>query len=175
MNRGRTRGGRSWGPCPEPAPARRPAVGAAAAERLVVAGLVLAGCSHGRGPSTAAPSSTRIEAAGAPVTTTAPYPCPANAPAPIGVGGGPSLANLFVTVPPDYQQVDDATGDSGPTDVNALAAQDSEPGALAALQQAGYVRGYAREWAKSTPVDRVTATRQFPYPSPTKYARITSL
>jgi hypothetical protein len=98
-----------------------------------------------------------VDAAGSAVTTSAPYPCPAAAPAPNGPGAVADLARLLVTsVPPEYQQVDDATADSGPTDADALAREDGEPGALAALQQAGYVRGYEREWAKSTPEDRVT-------------------
>ena len=156
MNRGHSRRDRWWASGPGPAWDRRRRV--AAAGRLMIAGLLLvAGCGRGRGRSAAVPPSTKLDTASIPVTTSAPYPCPANPPGPNAPGGSPDLGRLFVTsVPPDYQQVDDATADSGPTDADALAKEDGEPGALAALQQAGYVRGYEREWAKSTPEDRVT-------------------
>jgi len=114
--------------------------------------LVLAcGCSSGSGKSapnpTVAPTSTAsTTTSSAPTTTSTTTTLPA----------GPSVASLIlVTAPDPFVREPDSAADTGPTDLTKAATDDVlSPDAHDALVNAGFVRGYQRQWASNNDVSQ---------------------
>jgi len=139
----------------------RRATGAGGALLGVLAALT-AGCSSGHKtvtPPTAAPVVTRLRPAttqpaavtsttGDTAATTAPTAAPTTTTPPTAPPTG--LAALILsTVPSGYVLQPDSVADTGPTDLNRAAADDAALDGRTALVDAGFVRGYQRQWSSA--------------------------
>jgi hypothetical protein len=114
--------------------------------------LVLAcGCSSGSGkgapnPTVASTSSVATTTSSVPAATSTTTTAPA----------GPSVGSLIlVTAPDPFVREPDSAADTGPTDLKKAATDDVlSPDAHDALVNAGFVRGYQRQWASSSTVSQ---------------------
>lgn len=127
--------------------------GAGALACCVALCLVAGGCGSGKSSAKAAAGSSTSSST-TPVTTAPPSSCPA--PVPGSTTVPPDLGTVLLAhVPGDYLPQDEAATMTGPTGIDAFAAEDGRPDAKQALEQAGYQGGYEREWAESAPENRV--------------------